>query len=193
MATPPPLSPESISINSRDRLNFGDLHTIYCDCGAEIAEQKMEVARFKEEMGRDLVLSRVQSLALHRRIERTEKKFLHTYVGLISFLLLSYSSYRSSDLTEMKGSMKSVQCSCGCEAILRTSTTKYNPGRLFYAYPKKGPRDGFICWADEVESTNTTADTTLVTNLVLANKKLQSDVRKMKLWLFLSWAVFLWY
>ena len=41
-----------------------------------------------------------------------------------------------------------------------------------------------------MESTNTTADTTLVTNLVLANKKLQSDVRKMKLWLFLSWAVF---
>ena len=60
-----------------------------------------------------------------------------TYVGLISFLLLSYSSYRSSDLTEMKGSMKSVQCSCGCEAILRTSTTKYNPGRLFDACPKK--------------------------------------------------------
>ncbi|KAL7591811.1 hypothetical protein Lser_V15G33262 [Lactuca serriola] len=147
MATPPPLSSESISINSRDRVNFGDLHTIYCDCGAEIAEQKMEVDRFKEEMGRDLVLSRVQSLALHRRIERTEKKY--TYV---------------------------VQCSCGCEAILRTSTTKYNPGRLFYACPKKGPRDGFICWADEVESTNTTADTTLVTNLVLANKKLQSDL-----------------
>lgn len=31
MATPLPQSPDSISINSRDRLNFGNLHTIFCD------------------------------------------------------------------------------------------------------------------------------------------------------------------
>ncbi|CAI9299299.1 unnamed protein product [Lactuca saligna] len=90
MATPPPLSSESISINSRDRLNFGDLHTIYCDCGAEIAEQKMEVARFKEEVGRDLVLSRVQSLALHRRIERTKKKVTSLTVLVIGLVIVTF-------------------------------------------------------------------------------------------------------
>ncbi|CAI9291734.1 unnamed protein product [Lactuca saligna] len=74
MATPPPFSPDSICINSRDRLNFGDLHTIYYDCGAEISEQKIEVTHLKEEMDRDLVLNRVESLALHRRNECTEKK-----------------------------------------------------------------------------------------------------------------------
>ncbi|KAL7584284.1 hypothetical protein Lser_V15G44888 [Lactuca serriola] len=58
--------------------------------------------------------------------------------------------------------MKSVECSCGFEAILWTSTTKPNPSRIFYACPKKGPRDGFICWADEVQTTNTSGDANLI-------------------------------
>ncbi|CAI9292773.1 unnamed protein product [Lactuca saligna] len=86
MATPPPQSLESVSINSRDRLNFDDLYTIFYECGAQIVEQKLEVEHLEEEMGRDLVISKVDLLALHCRLEQTGKK-LHSItvfvVGLV--------------------------------------------------------------------------------------------------------------
>ncbi|CAI9291559.1 unnamed protein product [Lactuca saligna] len=87
MATPPPQSSDSVSINSRDRLNFDNLHTIFCECGAQIAEQKVEVDRLKEEMDRDLVMCRMDSLALHRRLEQAEKK-LHSVIVLVVGLVI---------------------------------------------------------------------------------------------------------
>ncbi|CAI9292097.1 unnamed protein product [Lactuca saligna] len=63
--TPPP-SPDTInsdnSISSTDRLNLNDLHTIFYDCCEKIAEQKGQVERMKEEMGRDYLHSRVDVL-----------------------------------------------------------------------------------------------------------------------------------
>ncbi|CAI9280570.1 unnamed protein product [Lactuca saligna] len=75
--TPPP-SPDTInsnnSINSRDEIYLNHLHTIFCDCGDKIAEQKGEVERMKEEMGRDYLHSRVDVLNIQQRFEKVEKQ-----------------------------------------------------------------------------------------------------------------------
>ncbi|KAL7603053.1 hypothetical protein Lser_V15G18909 [Lactuca serriola] len=50
----------------------------------------MEVTRLKEEMGRDLVLSRVESLALHRRIQRTEKEVTSLTILVIGLVIVPF-------------------------------------------------------------------------------------------------------
>ena len=92
--TPPP-SPDTInsnnSISSRDGLYLNDLHTIFCDCGDKIAEQKGEVERMKEEMGRDYLHSRVDVLNMQQRFKKVEKHIkdiVLLVVGLVVVMLL---------------------------------------------------------------------------------------------------------
>ncbi|CAI9273941.1 unnamed protein product [Lactuca saligna] len=92
--TPPP-SPDTINsnnlISSRDGLYLNDLHTIFCDCGDKIAEQKSEVERMKEEMGRDYLHSKVDVLNMQQRLEKVEKQIKAIellVVGLVVVMLL---------------------------------------------------------------------------------------------------------
>ncbi|CAI9288477.1 unnamed protein product [Lactuca saligna] len=61
------------SISSTDGLYLNDLLTIFCDCGEKIVEQKGQVERMKEEMGRDYLHSRVDVLNMQQRFEHVEK------------------------------------------------------------------------------------------------------------------------
>ncbi|CAI9282135.1 unnamed protein product [Lactuca saligna] len=90
MATPP-LSSDSISLNSRDRMNFSDIHTIFCDCGEKMAETQVEVNRIKEEMGRDSVISRVEMVAVQRRLDRNEKKLHAMTVVVVALVMVTIS------------------------------------------------------------------------------------------------------
>ncbi|CAI9275419.1 unnamed protein product [Lactuca saligna] len=93
---PTPLpSPDNInsnnSISSRDGLYSNDLHMIFCDCGDKIVEQKGEVERMKEEMGRDYLHSRVDVLNMQLRFEKVEKHIKSIallVVGLVMVMLL---------------------------------------------------------------------------------------------------------
>ncbi|CAI9273818.1 unnamed protein product [Lactuca saligna] len=86
MSTPPP-SPDLISINSCERLNFGDLHSIFYDCGVKIVEQQIKVDYINEEIGRNLEISRVDSLTMQRRLTHT-KKNVHTLTVLVVRLMV---------------------------------------------------------------------------------------------------------
>ncbi|CAI9292716.1 unnamed protein product [Lactuca saligna] len=86
MATPPP-SPDSISLNSQDRMNFSDIHTIFCDCGERVAETQVELDRIKEEMGRGSVISRVEMLVVQRRLDRQDKKMQAMTVTLVGLVV----------------------------------------------------------------------------------------------------------
>ncbi|CAI9302618.1 unnamed protein product [Lactuca saligna] len=92
--TPPP-SPNTInsinSISSTDGRNLNDLQTIFCDCGEKIAEQKGQVERMKEEMGRDYLHSRVDVLNMQQRFENVEKQIKAIallVVGVVVVMLL---------------------------------------------------------------------------------------------------------
>ncbi|CAI9297124.1 unnamed protein product [Lactuca saligna] len=92
--TPPP-SPDTInsnnSISSRDGIYLNDLHTIFCDCGDKIVEQKCEVERMKEEMGCDYLHSRVDVLHMQQRFEKVKKHIkviALLVVGLVVVMLL---------------------------------------------------------------------------------------------------------
>ncbi|CAI9283113.1 unnamed protein product [Lactuca saligna] len=92
--TPPPLLDNinsNNSISSRDGLYLNDLHTIFYDCGDKIAEQKGEVERMKEEMGRDYLHFRVDVLNMQQRFEKVEKQIKTIallVVGLVVVMLL---------------------------------------------------------------------------------------------------------
>ncbi|KAL4564034.1 hypothetical protein LXL04_028084 [Taraxacum kok-saghyz] len=79
-------------------------------------------------------------------------------------------------------------CSCGCEAVIRTSTTRNNPGRPFYACPKKGPRSGFIRW---VEETKISPEALMIARLVKGNRILEKENLMLKIGLVCSWLIFL--
>ncbi|KAL7605150.1 hypothetical protein Lser_V15G15184 [Lactuca serriola] len=88
MATPPP-SPDSISLNSQDRMNFSDIHTIFCDYGERMAETQVEMDRIKEEMGRDSVISRVEMLSVQRRLDRQDKKMQAMTIVLVGLVVVT--------------------------------------------------------------------------------------------------------
>ncbi|CAI9280301.1 unnamed protein product [Lactuca saligna] len=88
MATPPP-SPDSISLNSRDRMNFSDIHTIFCYCGERMVETQVEMDRIKEEMGRDSMISRFEMLAVQRRLDRQDKKMQAMTVVLVGLVVVT--------------------------------------------------------------------------------------------------------
>ncbi|CAI9266257.1 unnamed protein product [Lactuca saligna] len=90
MATPPP-SPYLISLNSRDRMNFSDIHTIFYDCGERMAETQVEVNRIKEEIGCDFVISRVEMVAMQRRLDRNEKKMHAMTVVVVALVMVTIS------------------------------------------------------------------------------------------------------
>ncbi|CAI9271729.1 unnamed protein product [Lactuca saligna] len=87
MATPPP-SPDSISLNSRDRMNFSDIQTIFWDCGERVAKTQVEMDRIKEEMGRGSVISRVEMLVVQRRLDRQDKKMQAMTVVLVELVVV---------------------------------------------------------------------------------------------------------
>ncbi|CAI9272779.1 unnamed protein product [Lactuca saligna] len=87
MATPPP-SPDSISLNSRDRMKFNDIHTIFCDCGERMAETQVEMDCIKEEMGYGYVISRVEMLAVQRRLDRQDKKMKAMTVVMVGLVVV---------------------------------------------------------------------------------------------------------
>ncbi|KAL7587859.1 hypothetical protein Lser_V15G38895 [Lactuca serriola] len=187
MATPPP-SPDSISLNSRDRMNFNDMHTIFCDCEERMAETQVEMDRIKEEMGRDYVISRVEMLVVQSRLDCNDKKMQAMTVVLVGLMVVTLGflvdkmhtlMYEDGRKHEISGMFLWV------DAIIRTSTTRSNPGRPFYAFPKKDPGNRFICWVDEVDTTSTTGEAIMIATLHRSNKKLQSDVWKMKIVYFL--------
>lgn len=71
-------------------LNFGDLHSIICDCWAKIVEDQIEVDRIKEEMGHDLVIKRVDALVMQRLLEYTEKKVHSLTVFVVGLMLVMF-------------------------------------------------------------------------------------------------------
>ncbi|KAI3701348.1 hypothetical protein L2E82_27119 [Cichorium intybus] len=77
-----------------------------------------------------------------------------------------------------------VECDCGSAAIIRTSQTKRNPGRAYYACPKMGARNGFIGWVDE-EKLHSKAE---IENRYL--KELEKENRNLKICLICSWVLF---
>ncbi|KAI3505962.1 hypothetical protein L1887_28308 [Cichorium endivia] len=81
--------------------------------------------------------------------------------------------------------MGMVACDCGAVAIIRTSRTKKNPGRPFYACSKMGARCGFLGWVDEENSRY---------ELEFQNryvKELEIENRNLKICLIISWVLFL--
>ncbi|CAI9300463.1 unnamed protein product [Lactuca saligna] len=96
-STPPP-SLDTInsnnsnnSISSTDGFNLNVLYTIFCDGGEKIVEQKGQVERMKEEMGRDYLHSRVDVLYMQQRskiVEKQIKAIALLVVGVVVVMLL---------------------------------------------------------------------------------------------------------
>ncbi|XP_052624852.1 uncharacterized protein LOC128132364 [Lactuca sativa] len=72
-----------------------------------------------------------------------------------------------------------VKCKCGAVGIIRTSGTKRNPGRPFYACPLQGPRSGFISWVDEENHTYEAESQNL--ELEIHNEELQIQNRDLEI------------
>ncbi|CAI9269962.1 unnamed protein product [Lactuca saligna] len=83
-------SPDTISLNSCNMLNFGDLYSIFCDRGAKKVEHQIEVGRIKEEMGHNLVITKVDALVMQRRLEYTEKKVHYLTVFVVGLVLVMF-------------------------------------------------------------------------------------------------------
>ncbi|KAL8529914.1 hypothetical protein ACS0TY_004739 [Phlomoides rotata] len=74
-----------------------------------------------------------------------------------------------SSFSNAPGSL--VSCDCGMEARIRTSWTKFNPGRRFYgcrAWRVNGGGCSFFQWADDEMSDRAK---TVILNLLQENKK----------------------
>ncbi|CAI9267280.1 unnamed protein product [Lactuca saligna] len=101
----------------------------------------------------------------------------------ISFSIAVFSSHLSS---HSRSNM--VKCNCGAIGVIRTSTTKRNPGRAFYACPLEGPRSGFIKWVDE-EKHGHEAE---IKNegLEIQIQELEVQNRNLKALLIISWFLF---
>ncbi|CAH1431202.1 unnamed protein product [Lactuca virosa] len=72
-----------------------------------------------------------------------------------------------------------VKCNCGAIGIIRTSGTKRNSGRPFYACLLQGPRSGFISWVDEENQKHESESQNL--ELEIHNEKLQIQNRDLEI------------
>ncbi|CAH1416424.1 unnamed protein product [Lactuca virosa] len=69
---PPPPSPNST--NSGEFLNLNDMHSIFCDCGDNIAANQIEMQTLKDQVGKDFIVCRVDHISLHHKLEDHDKK-----------------------------------------------------------------------------------------------------------------------
>ena len=86
-----------------------------------------------------------------------------------------------------------VNCSCGRIAVIHTSWTDRNPGRRFYACPKRGSKCMFIGWYDPVMCP---CSIEIILGLLRSKnelehllKKKNDENKKLKIYLFLSCVV----
>ncbi|PWA43824.1 zinc finger, GRF-type [Artemisia annua] len=88
-----------------------------------------------------------------------------------------------------------VRCWCGKQAILRTLWTVANPGRRFYCCPDQGSSCRFIGWFDREMCARSRM---IIPGLLRGRNELearlqatQGDVWEWKIYLVLSWILFL--
>ncbi|KAL4577442.1 hypothetical protein LXL04_013551 [Taraxacum kok-saghyz] len=73
-----------------------------------------------------------------------------------------------------------IRCNCGAEAVIRTSWSKANPGKLYYACTIKGPNCDWIGWVNDHKC-----------DCKHFRMKLEAENQNLKLLLFISWMFFL--
>nr|KAJ0209438.1 hypothetical protein LSAT_V11C400216550 [Lactuca sativa] len=77
--------------------------------------------------------------------------------------------------------MIDIKCNCGATAVIRTSYSKRNPGKLYYACTIKGPLCKFIGWVNDYDQD---------CDCMAFRMKLEEQNRKLKLYLVISWGFF---
>ncbi|KAL4576020.1 hypothetical protein LXL04_012108 [Taraxacum kok-saghyz] len=73
-----------------------------------------------------------------------------------------------------------IRCNCGSEAVIRTSWSKANPGKLYYACTIKGPNYNWIGWVNDN-----------ICDCQYFTMKLEAENRHLKFFLIFSWLFFL--
>ncbi|KAL4555697.1 hypothetical protein LXL04_038325 [Taraxacum kok-saghyz] len=73
-----------------------------------------------------------------------------------------------------------IRCNSDAEAVIRTSWSKANPGKLYYACTIKGPKCNWIGWVNDQKC-----------DCKHLRMKIEAENRNLKLLLFISWIFFL--
>nr|KAJ0213124.1 hypothetical protein LSAT_V11C400223740 [Lactuca sativa] len=77
--------------------------------------------------------------------------------------------------------MIDIKCNCGATTVIRTSYSKRNPGKLYYACTVKGPLCKFIGWVNDYDQD---------CDFMAFRMKHEEQNRKLKLYLVISWVFF---
>ncbi|CAH1416435.1 unnamed protein product [Lactuca virosa] len=97
-----------------------------------------------------------------------------------------FFSFISSSL-KCRSTLMEKTCKCGEVGVIRRSTTKKNPGRLFYCCTGKGAKCGFIDWVDEDNFNGEKTEKSISPDLQKSLDELQHENRALRLLLVFSW------